>query len=155
MKFKKLKEVFEYLDTINNDKSMMYDDCRWNSYDSLEDYEDILKYVLEDKPKRVVDIGSNLNQFGYLFANEGIEYIGIDKSTTLPYDGIMQPLITDKIKFVRADYKDVREHFKNDVIISNLCVGYEVPLKEVLCKKLITKNGVLMGDEINNDTRND
>ena len=34
----------------------------------------------------------------------------------------------------------VREWFKDDVVISNLCVGYHIPKKDVLCKKLICVN---------------
>lgn len=135
---KNLDDVFEYLDKINNTNNMLYLDCKYHSYDNLEWYKRILEKVLEDKPKRVIDIGSNLNQYGYLFANEGIEYIGIDNSTCLPTDyGVMQPLITDKIKFIQADYNKVKEWFRDDVIISCLCVGYLIPYADVKCKRLI------------------
>ena len=138
MKFNSLKEVFKYLDTINDADNLIYDDCKNHSYINEDWYKKILEEVLKDKPKRVIDVGSNLNQFGYLFANEGIEYIGIDIATTLPNSyGIMQPLITENIKFIRADYRDVKEYFKNDVIISCLCVNYLIPIEEVECKKLI------------------
>lgn len=135
---KNLNEVFAYLDTINDINNYIYLDCKCNSYDNEEWYKRILEKILEDKPKRVIDIGSNLNQYGYLFANEGIEYIGIDNSTCLPNEfGLLQPLITDKIKFIQASYKEVKEYFKDDVIISCLCVGYLVPIEEVKCKRLI------------------
>ena len=135
---KNLDDVFDYLDTINDVNNDIYLDCKWHSYDNEEWYKKILEKVLEDKPKRVIDIGSNLNQYGYLFANEDIEYIGIDNATCLPNKyGLMQPLITDKIKFIQASYEIVKDYFKNDVIISCLCVGYLVPIEEVQCKRLI------------------
>lgn len=135
---KNLDDVFNYLDIINDVNDDIYLDCKWHSYDNEEWYKRILEKVLEDKPKRVIDIGSNLNQYGYLFANEDIEYIGIDNATCLPNKyGLMQPLITDKIKFIQAPYEIVKDYFKNDVIISCLCVGYLVPIEEVQCKRLI------------------
>lgn len=135
---KNLDDVFNYLDTINDVNNDIYLDCKWNSYDNEEWYKKILEKVLEDKPKRVIDIGSNLNQYGYLFANEDIEYIGIDNDTCLPNKyGLMQPLITNKIKFIQAPYESVKDYFKDDVIISCLCVGYLVPIEEVQCKRLI------------------
>lgn len=135
---KNLDDVFDYLDTINDVNNDIYLDCKWHSYDNKEWYKKILEKVLEDKPKRVIDIGSNLNQYGYLFANENIEYIGIDNATCLPNKyGLMQPLITNKIKFIQASYEAVKDYFKNDVIISCLCVGYLVPIEEVQCKRLI------------------
>lgn len=135
---KNLNDVFDYLDTINDVNNDIYLDCKWHSYDNEEWYKKILEKVLEDKPKRVIDVGSNLNQYGYLFANEDIEYIGIDNATCLPNKyGLMQPLITDKIKFIQASYEIVKDYFKDDVIISCLCVGYLVPIEEVQCKRLI------------------
>lgn len=135
---KNLDDVFNYLDIINDVNDDIYLDCKWHSYDNEEWYKRILEKVLEDKPKRVIDIGSNLNQYGYLFANEDIEYIGIDNATCLPNKyGLMQPLITDKIKFIQAPYEIVKDYFKDDVIISCLCVGYLVPIEEVQCKRLI------------------
>ena len=137
--YKNLDEVFKYLDRINNIEDMQYLDCKWHSYDNIEWYKEILKEVLKDKPKRVVDIGSNLNQYGFLFENEDIEYIGIDILKQF------NPLITDKIKFLHSDYLKVRDEYKDDVIISCLCVGYQVPIEEVKFKKLIVnsldKNG--------------
>ncbi len=137
--FKNLDEVFNKLDSINDVNNMMYDDCKWNSYDNIEWYKEILKEVLKDKPKRVVDIGSNLNQYGFLFENEDIEYIGIDICK------MFTPLETDKVKFLHKDYLKVRDKYKDDVIISCLCVGYQVPIEEVKFKKLIVnsfdKNG--------------
>lgn len=133
-----LDDVFDYLDNINDVNNPMYLDSKFYSYTNEIWYKKILDKVLEDKPKRVIDVGSNLNQYGYLFANEGIEYIGIDNSTCLPTDyGVMQPLITDKIKFIQADYNKVQEWFRDDVIISCLCVGYLIPYADVKCKRLI------------------
>lgn len=138
MEFKDIKEVVYYLDTINDVDNPHYNHCIEHSFVNLEWYREILKKVLEDKPKRVIDVGSNLNQYGFLFANEGIEYIGIDNSTTIPYDGeFMQPVITDKIKYIQADYRKIADQFKNDVIISCLCVGYLVKIEEVKAKRLI------------------
>lgn len=110
-------------------------DCIDHYYGNLEWYEKILEEVLKiyPKPKRVVDIGSNLNQYGYLFANEGIEYIGIDKETK----HFANPIETNMIKFIDADYSDVKNQFKNDVIISCLCVGYLVDINNVKAKHLI------------------
>lgn len=145
MKFNNLKEVFDYLDKFNDPNFPIYDDCKENSYENIEWYQEILKKVLEDKPKRVIDVGSNLNQYGFLFANEGIEYIGIDCCNIgiewLDDEfSIIQPLITDKIKFIHAEYKDVSEYFKDDVIISCLCIGYLIPYSEVRAKRLIVND---------------
>lgn len=135
---KNLNEVFDLLDKLNNINNINYLDCKCHSYENEDWYKKILEKVLDDKPKRVIDIGSNLNQYGYLFANEDIEYIGIDNSTCLPSNyGIMQPIITDKIKFIQADYKNIKDYFKDDVIISCLCVGYLIPIEEVKFKRLI------------------
>lgn len=98
---------------------------------SKEWYEAILKEVLRYKPKRVIDVGCCLGIFGYLFANENIEYIGIDDN--LGYNRFE----SDKIKFICADYYDVKEQFKNDIIISCLCVGYLIPVNNVVGKLLI------------------
>ena len=101
-------------------------------------YEAILRKVLKDKPKRVVDVGCNLGLYGYLFANKGIEYIGIDLYKYKRYE-------TDKIKFIQANYLDVRDKFKDDVIISCLCIGYLIPVEEVKGKRLIVNgyNGLV------------
>ncbi len=88
---------------------------------------------LEERPKRIIDIGSNLNQFGYLFANVGIEYICIDNST----GRYTKPIQNDMIKFINASYNDVKEEFKEDVIISSLCVGCHIPIDDVDAKILI------------------
>lgn len=141
MKFSDLEDVFNYLDTINDTNSLVYLDCKYNAFNNNEWYKEILKKVLEDKPKRVIDVGSNLNQYGYLFVNEDIEYIGIDISTTLPdYNGILQPVITDKIKYIQSDYRNIKEYFKDDVIISCLCIGYLIDIDEVECKRLIVND---------------
>lgn len=135
---KTFEDSIKYLDSINDLDNNYYLDSKWHSYDNLEWYKKILEKVLEDKPARVVDIGSNLNQYGYLFANEDIEYIGVDIDTTIPNPfGFMQPIITDKIKYIQANYRDIKEYFKDDVIISCLCVGYLIGIQEVLCKRLI------------------
>lgn len=101
---------------------------------SKEWYEAILEKVKKYKPKRVIDIGSNVNMFGYLFANEGIEYIGIDEDMSL------KPIEGENIKFIHADYYDVRDQFKDDIIISCLCVGYLIPVEDVLGKLLIVND---------------
>lgn len=135
---KNLDDVFAYLDTINDVNNPQYLDCKWHSYDNEEWYKKILEKVLEDKPKRVIDIGSNLNQYAYLFVNEGIEYIGIDSGTCIPTNyGLMQPIITDNIKFIPLPYEQVCYHFVDDVIISCLCVDYLVPIRAVKAKRLI------------------
>lgn len=143
MEFKNLKEVINYLYKINENNPDRYygeyktDMLQYNIEEgslSLEWYEAILEKVKKYNPKRVVDIGSNLNMFGFLFANEGIEYIGIEKyKENLPVE-------TDMIKFINADYYDVKEQFKDDIIISCLCVGYLIPVKDVLGKKLIVNH---------------
>lgn len=104
---------------------------------SLEWYQEILKRVKKYKPKRVIDIGSNVNLFGYLFENAGIDYIGID----IDSDGC-KAIETDHIKFIKANYYDVREQFKDDIIISCLCVGYLIPVKDVLGKVLIINDSI-------------
>lgn len=130
MKFKNLKEVLDYFKKINEGNYYL-DYILSEGTTSKEWYETILEKVKKYKPKRVIDIGSNANLFGYLFANEGIEYIGIDEDKTL------KPIETENIKFIHSNYYDVREQFKDDIIISCLCVGYLIPYKDVLGKKLI------------------
>ena len=130
MKFNNLKEVTKYFSELNKGNYYL-DYILEEGTVSLEWYEAILKKVKEYKPKRVIDIGSGVNMFGYLFANEGIEYIGIDEDIT------MKPIIADNIKFINANYYNVREQFKDDIIISCLCVGYLIPIKDVLGKVLI------------------
>lgn len=136
MKINNLKESIEYLKKINNygtDKEPYYLKYELSEAPtSFEWYKAILNKIKKYKPKRVIDIGSNINLFGYLFANEGIEYIGID----IDSDGC-KPIETKNIKFVKANYYDVAEQFKNDICISCLCVGYLIPLADVKCKKLI------------------
>lgn len=96
---------------------------------------------LKDKPKRVIDIGSGFNMYGFLFANEGIEYIGIDETKD------NTPIETDKIKFIHSNYYDVREQFKDDVIISCLCVQYLIPIEDVLGKVLIVNDSTGTGKD--------
>lgn len=143
MKFKNLKEVINYLYKINENNPDRYygeyktDMLQYNVEEgsvSLEWYKAILEKVKKYNPKRVVDIGSNLNMFGYLFANEGIEYIGIEVSKEA------LPVETDKIKFIHDNYYNVKEQFKDDIIISCLCVGYLIPVKDVLGKVLIVNH---------------
>lgn len=130
MKFNNLKEVTKYFSELNKGNYYL-DYILEEGTVSLEWYEAILKKVKEYNPKRVIDIGSGVNMFGYLFANEGIEYIGIDEDVT------MKPIVADNIKFINANYYDVRERFKDDIIISCLCVGYLIPIEDVLGKVLI------------------
>lgn len=136
-KFYNMAQVFEYLDTINDPDDMRYDDCKMHSLCVNGDwYRKILKEVLKlpEKPKRVVDIGSNLNQYAYMFVKEGIEYIGIDANC------YFNPLIAKDIRFIGAKYEDVAESFKDDVIISCLCVGYLVNVEDVKAKHLIVND---------------
>ena len=136
MEFKNLKEVIQYLVKIKQGQPNEYylDYKIQEGSVSLEWYQAILEQVKKYNPKRVVDIGSNLNMFGFLFANEGIEYIGIEKyKENLPVE-------TDIIKFINADYYDVKEQFKDDIIISCLCVGYLIPVKDVIGRKLIVNH---------------
>ena len=133
MYFKNLKEVLEYFKKINEGNYYL-DYILSEGTTSKEWYEAILEKVKKYKPKRVIDVGSNANLFGYLFANEGIEYIGIDEDKTL------NPIETDNIKFIHSNYYDVREQFKDDIIISCLCVGYLIPCKDILGKKLIVNH---------------
>lgn len=154
MKFNNLKEVIDYLYKINENNPNRYyveyksDMLQYNideGSESLEWYKAILEKVKKYNPKRVIDVGSNINMFGYLFANEGIEYIGIDI-----YKDV-EPVQTDKIKFIHDDYYNVREQFKDDIIISCLCVGYLIPYKDILGKKLIVnelKNNKCTAKEI-------
>lgn len=135
MKFNNLKEVTKYFSELNKGNYYL-DYILEEGTVSLEWYEAILKKVKEYNPKRVIDIGSGVNMFGYLFANEGIEYIGIDEDIT------MKPIITDNIKFINANYYDVREQFKDDIIISCLCVGYLIPIEDVLGKILIVNDSI-------------
>lgn len=140
MKINNLKESIDYLYKINKNNPNRYygkykiDMLQYNideGSESLEWYKAILEKVKKYNPKRVIDVGSNINMFGYLFENEGIEYIGIDN-----YKDV-EPIQTNKIKFIHANYYDVREKFKDDIIISCLCVGYLIPCKDILAKKLI------------------
>ena len=137
MKFYNLKEVINYFKEINKGNYYL-DYILAEGLVSKEWYEAILKEVLKDKPKRVIDIGSNVNLFGYLFASEGIEYIGIDEDKSL------NPIETENIKFIHSNYYDVREQFKDDICISCLCVGYLIPKEDVMCKKLITNKQFIL-----------
>lgn len=136
MKINNMTEMCIYLDTINNIDDMRYDDCKMHSFSNVEGYESMLDVVLnlKDKPKRVVDIGSNLNQYAYLFENVGIQYIGIDLWNATHY---MKPYINENVKFIGAKYEDISEWFEDDVIISQLCVGYLVNIEDVKAKHFI------------------
>ena len=135
IKINNLKESIEYFKKINNygtDKEPYYLQYELSEATvSFEWYKAILNKIKKHKPKRVIDIGSNINLFGYLFANEGIEYIGIDI-----YKDV-EPLQTNNIKFIHSDYYKIREQFKNDICISCLCVGYLIPIEDVICRRLI------------------
>ena len=135
IKINNLKESIEYFKKINNygtDKEAYYLQYELSEATvSFEWYKAILNKIKKHKPKRVIDIGSNINLFGYLFANEGIEYIGIDI-----YKDV-EPLQTNNIKFIHSDYYKIREQFKNDICISCLCVGYLIPIEDVICRRLI------------------
>ena len=135
MKFNNLKEVTKYFSELNKGNYYLGYILEEGTV-SLEWYKAILEKVKEYKPKRVIDIGSGVNMFGYLFANEGIEYIGIDEDIT------MKPIIADNIKFINTNYYDVREQFKDDIIISCLCVGYLIPIEDVLGKILIVNDSI-------------
>lgn len=133
-----LKESIEVLKEINKNNPERFDRgmdlLEYNIAEgsiSINWYKAILEEVKKYKPKRVIDIGSNINLFGYLFANEGIEYIGIDKWKDI------KPIQTEKIKYIEADYYDVKEQFKEDICISCLCVGYLIPIEDVKCKRLV------------------
>ena len=161
MKINNLKESINYLYKINENNPNRYygkykvDMLQYNIEEgsiSLEWYKAILEKVKRYKPKRVIDVGSNINLFGYLFANEGIEYIGIDK-----YKDI-EPIQIDKIKFIHNDYYNIKEKFKNDIIISCLCIGYLIPYKDVLGKKIIVnefENNKCIAKEIDLEVTNE
>lgn len=68
-----------------------------------------------------------------MFENKGIEYIGVEKYLEKNHN----PYTSNWIKFINKDYYEVRDEFKDDVIISNLCVGYLIPIKDVKAKHLI------------------
>ena len=131
--FNSLDDVYNYLDKINNTSDMDYNYIKYMSYELLFIYEWMLEEVLklEEKPKRVVDIGSCLNQYAYLFVNNGIKYIGIDCDKTY------NPIESEDIVFIHSQYEDVKDEFKNDVIISNLCVGFFIPEEKVKAKVII------------------
>ena len=144
LKIKNMKEMFNYLDSINDTNDMRYDDCKGHSFINIDSYKDILKEVLnlEEKPKRIIDIGSNMNQYAYMFENEDIDYVGIDLWNSAR---MYKPYESEHTKFIGARYEDIADWFKDDVIISNLCVNYLVNRKDVKAKHLITNeldNGV-------------
>lgn len=153
MKINNLKESIEYFKKINNygtDKEPYHLQYELSEAPiSFEWYKAILNKIKKYKPKRVIDIGSNINLFGYLFANEGIEYIGID----IDPDGC-KPIETKNIKFIKANYYDIVDNFKDDICISCLCVGYLIPIKDVKCNRLIINsidNSICTAKEIKNE----
>lgn len=137
LKIKNLEDMFNYLDNINDVDELRYDDCKMHSFINVENYEKILNKVLKlkEKPKRVVDIGSNLNQYAYLFENKGIDYIGIDLWNA---NRFMKPYESKHTKFIGARYEDIADFFKDDIVISNLCVGFLVNRKDVKAKLFIS-----------------
>ena len=146
LKIKDMKEMFNYLDSINDVEDMRYDDCKGHSFLNEDSYKEILKAVLnlKEKPKRVVDIGSNMNQYAFMFENEGIDYIGIDLWNAAR---MMNPYESEHTKFIGARYEDIADWFKDDVIISNLCVTYLVDIDNVKAKHLIT-NSLELGNYV-------
>ena len=102
----------------------------------FEIYEDFLEAILklEEKPKRVIDVGSNMNQYAYTFENAGIDYIGIDVCKHfVPYE-------SEHVKFIWAKYEDIADLFKDDILISDLCVNYLVKREDVKAKHLFTNS---------------
>lgn len=136
LKIKSMEEMFDYLDSINNKDDLRYDDCKGHSFLNEDMYKRILKKVLElkEKPKRVIDIGSNLNQYAFMFENEGIDYIGIDLWNANRW---MKPYESEHTTFIGGRYEDIADWFKDDVIISNLCVGYLVKEEDIKAKVFI------------------
>lgn len=140
MKVTNLKEAIQYIKEMNKGNEYLKYNLEEGTI-SLEWYKAILEEAKKYNPKRVIDIGSNVNMFGYLFANEGIEYIGVERHADLI------PIETETIKFINKDYYDVREEFKDDIIISCLCVGYLIPIEDVKAKILIINDNIEHGRE--------
>lgn len=139
MKIENFKDSIEYFKKINNagtDKEPYFLDYELSEGTiSLDWYKAILEIVKKYKPKRVIDVGSNVNLYGFLFANEGIEYIGVD----IGGSGC-KPIETENIKYIEKNYYDIKEEYKDDIIISCLCIGYLIDYKDVLCKKIIVNS---------------
>lgn len=129
-----IKDVIKYLKEHNKENYYL-DYLLEEGCESKEWYEAILKEALQYKPKRVIDVGCSLGLFAYLFAEKGIKYVGIDEENYNRFEN-------DKISFITANYYDIKEQFKNDVIISCLCVGYLIPIKDVLGKVLIVDDSI-------------
>ena len=125
-----LKQSLDFLKKKNKGNYYL-DYVLGEGWASEEWYRAILREVKKYKPNRVIDIGSGSNIFGYLFAREGIEYIGIDD------DKILRPIEGKNIEFIHSNYYDIREEFKDDIIISCLCVDYLIPIEDVLGRRLI------------------
>ena len=126
---KNFEEMEKYL-REHNKKLDKLDYLIEEGYFSKSWYEAILYMLLEDKPKRVIDVGCCLGLFSYMFENEGIEYIGIDLNKYNRYE-------SEKVKYIQGDYLDLVDEFKDDVIISVLCIGYLIDIKDVKAKRLI------------------
>lgn len=143
-KINNLQEMFAYLDTMNDPKEPEYDYTKLESYDLVDTYEKFLQKVLElgEDTKRVVDVGSCYNQYAYIFENAGIDYIGIDLWNAGRH---IKPYENEHVRFIGARYEDIADFFKNDVIISDLCVGYLVKVEDVKGKHLIV-------NELNEET---
>lgn len=136
-----LEDTLEVFKTENEGK-YEYEYMLSEGLVSKEWYEMIAMVVKKMGIKRVIDVGSNMNFFGYLFAREGIEYIGIDN-----WMDELKPVEGKNIKFIETNYYDVREEYKDEVIISCLCIGYLIPKEDVRAKLLIT-NGSGADNEI-------
>ena len=50
----------------------------------------------------------------------------------------MKPYENEHSTFIGARYEDIADWFKDDIIISNLCVDYLVNVDDVKAKHLIT-----------------
>lgn len=129
---KNFEEMEEYLRKHNKNLERL-DYLIEEGYISKEWYKAILRKVLEDKPKRVVDIGCCLGLFSYIFENAGIKYIGVDLNKYNRYE-------SENVKYIQGDYLDLVDEFKNDVIISCLCIGYLIPFEKVQARRLIVND---------------
>ena len=58
-----MKEMFDYLDNINDADDLIYDDCKQHSYLYEEDYEKILESVLSLYKKTKRNYGRKMAQY--------------------------------------------------------------------------------------------